>query len=103
MSDDSIDRITEDALAAKARVYGLSAEGLSVYRAAHPGASPGDLLSAIQTDWYWRIPASEVPTEREQLTEWLFEWWERIDRWVQGHLEPEGSEATDPSGRTVSA
>ena len=23
----------------------------------HPNASAGDLLSAIQTDWYWRIPA----------------------------------------------
>lgn len=31
---------------------------------------------------YWRIPPSEVPEEREQLIEWLFEWWERIDRWI---------------------
>jgi carboxylesterase type B len=30
---------------------------LAAYRAVHPGASPGDLLAAIQTDWYWRIPA----------------------------------------------
>ena len=30
---------------------------LTTYRAAHPGASAGDLLAAIQTDWYWRIPA----------------------------------------------
>jgi carboxylesterase type B len=30
---------------------------LTIYRAAHPGASAGDLLAAIQTDWYWRIPA----------------------------------------------
>ena len=40
-----------------AAAYGLPAEGLSAYRAAHPGASAGDLFSTIQTDWYWRIPA----------------------------------------------
>jgi len=57
LSDGSIDRITEEALAAIATAYGLSPAGLSAYRAAHPGASPGELFSAIQTDWYWRLPA----------------------------------------------
>lgn len=57
LSDGSIDRITDEALSALAAVYGLPAEGLSAYRAAHPGESAGDLFSAIQTDWYWRIPA----------------------------------------------
>jgi len=57
LSDGSIDRITEDALSGMAHGYGLSAEGLRAYRAAHPDAGPGDLFSAIQTDWYWRIPA----------------------------------------------
>lgn len=53
----SIDRITPDALLAIAGAYGLSAESLNAYRAAYPGASAGELFSAIQTDWYWRIPA----------------------------------------------
>jgi para-nitrobenzyl esterase len=57
LSDGSIDRITEEALAGMAAAYGLPAEGLSAYRAAHPGASAGDLFSTIQTDWYWRVPA----------------------------------------------
>jgi carboxylesterase type B len=57
LSDGAIDRITEQSLLAMAAAYGLSAEGLSGYRAAYPGVSAGDLLSAIQTDWYWRIPA----------------------------------------------
>jgi len=57
LSDGAIDRTTEQALTGIARAYGLSAEGLSAYRAALPGASAGDLLSAVQTDWYWRIPA----------------------------------------------
>ncbi len=57
LSDGSIDRFPNEALVAMAAAYGLPAEGLSAYRAAYPGASAGELFSAIQTDWYWRIPA----------------------------------------------
>lgn len=31
---------------------------------------------------YWRIPLREVPREREEMIEWLLDWWERIDRWI---------------------
>ena len=38
--------------------YGLPVEpALAAYRAANPSATPGDLLAAIQTDWWCRIPA----------------------------------------------
>ena len=57
LSDGSIDRITDDAVVTLASAYGLPAEAVGVYRALYPGASAGDVLSAIQTDWYWRIPA----------------------------------------------
>jgi carboxylesterase 2/para-nitrobenzyl esterase len=57
LPDGTMDRFTDQALAAMAAAYGLPAEGLSAYRAAYPGASPGELYSAMQTDWYWRIPA----------------------------------------------
>lgn len=30
----------------------------------------------------WRIPAAEVPRERDALIAWLFDWWERIDAWI---------------------
>ena len=40
-----------------ALAYGLSAETVAAYRAAHPGAAPGELLAAIETDWWCRIPA----------------------------------------------
>jgi para-nitrobenzyl esterase len=54
----AIDRVTPDYLARTIAVYGLPVEEtLFIYRAAHPGANSGDLLAAIQTDWYWRIPA----------------------------------------------
>ncbi|HJR18358.1 MAG TPA: hypothetical protein VJ922_01435 [Actinomycetota bacterium] len=31
---------------------------------------------------YWRIPPNEVPHDRDELIEWLFGWWERIDAWI---------------------
>jgi carboxylesterase type B len=41
-----------------AAAYGLAdGRALAAYRAARPTATPGDLLAAIQTDWWCRIPA----------------------------------------------
>jgi carboxylesterase type B len=54
----ALGRVTDGALAGVVASYGLPAEAtLAAYRAARPGASAGDLLAAIQTDWCWRIPA----------------------------------------------
>ncbi len=54
----AINQVTAAALAGAVAAYGLPVEAtLAAYRAAHRGASAGDLLAAIQTDWYWRIPA----------------------------------------------
>ena len=36
---------------------------------------------------YWRIPPSEVPKTEEGLIEWLYQWWERIDEWIDEHKE----------------
>jgi para-nitrobenzyl esterase len=61
-----IDQVTEAALTGPVDVYGsqsLAAFGLRAetalpaYRAAHPGASPGDLLADVLTDWWVRVPA----------------------------------------------
>jgi para-nitrobenzyl esterase len=54
----AIDQVTDAALAAAVAAYGLPVDvTVAAYREAHPGASAGDVLAAIQTDWYWRIPA----------------------------------------------
>jgi para-nitrobenzyl esterase len=54
----AIDRVNEDRLSTTARVMGLDVEhALAVYRASRPQATPGDLLSALITDWFFRIPA----------------------------------------------
>ena len=39
-------------------------------------------LDRVVTARYWRIPAAEVPRESEELIEWLYGWWERIDSWI---------------------
>jgi para-nitrobenzyl esterase len=53
-----IQYITDESLAGIIAAYGLPVEAtLATYRAAHSGANAGDLLAAIQTDWWWRIPA----------------------------------------------
>lgn len=43
---------------------------------------------------YWRIPAEEVPRQTDELIEWLFHWWGRIDTWISDRvamLEEHGS------------
>ncbi|MFN2614409.1 MAG: hypothetical protein ABR552_06260, partial [Actinomycetota bacterium] len=31
---------------------------------------------------YWRLSPQEIPHDQEALIEWLYSWWESIDRWV---------------------
>jgi hypothetical protein len=31
------------------------------------------------------VPAAEVPHESDPLIAWLYEWWQRIDDWVEEH------------------
>jgi 1-acyl-sn-glycerol-3-phosphate acyltransferase len=34
---------------------------------------------------FWSVPPEEVPTGRQERIDWLFDWWARIDRWVDEH------------------
>lgn len=61
-----IDQITDQILTGPVHMHGsqaLAAYGLAAgktlaaYQARYPSASPGDLLAAVQTDWWMRIPA----------------------------------------------
>jgi len=53
-----INYINEDMLAGTIAAYGLPvAETIATYRSIRPGASDGELLAAIITDWFYRIPA----------------------------------------------
>ena len=59
-----IDLIDEPTLGAAAAGYGLSGDGLAVYRGNRPGASPGDVMSALVTDWFFRVPGIRVAEAR---------------------------------------
>ena len=43
---------------------------------------------------YWRIPPGEVPTEQDDVIEWLYGWWERIDRWIADRERAAASRGT---------
>lgn len=34
---------------------------------------------------WWRVSRDEIPDGREERIDWLFSWWEDIDRWVDEH------------------
>ncbi|MCW2835054.1 MAG: phospholipid/glycerol acyltransferase [Nocardioides sp.] len=31
---------------------------------------------------WWEVPRSEIPDGRDERIEWLFDWWEKIDAWI---------------------
>ncbi|WP_460726665.1 carboxylesterase/lipase family protein [Nocardia heshunensis] len=73
----ALDFIDEATLAAAVEGYGLPAsEALGAYRLDRPEATPGELLSAVISDWYFRIPSIRVAETREPGGTWLyrFDW-----------------------------
>jgi 1-acyl-sn-glycerol-3-phosphate acyltransferase len=41
---------------------------------------------------YWRVPPTEVPSDEQELIDWLYGWWQRIDDWIAAHA-PKGQPA----------
>ncbi len=74
--------VDDAALLSTAGAYGLGSEAVAVYRANRPGASPGDVLAAILTDWYYGVPALRLAEARAGATTWVY----RFD-----HPEPEAN------------
>jgi para-nitrobenzyl esterase len=64
----SIDRVTDAGLIGPvqahgyetALAFGLDAARVGAYRESVPGATPGELLAAIQSDWWCRIPGQRL-------------------------------------------
>jgi para-nitrobenzyl esterase len=67
-----IGHITDGVVAGTVAAYGLPVEKtLATYRSSRPNASPGELLSALVTDWFYRIPAirlAEAHTKSKSAT-----------------------------------
>ena len=47
---------------------------------------------------WWRVPREEIPADREARIEWLFGWWEEIDRWVEQHRPVDLATSRNRSG-----
>jgi 1-acyl-sn-glycerol-3-phosphate acyltransferase len=50
----------------------------------------GGLVGTTVQLKFWRFPAAEVPSEREQLIVWLYERWQELDDWI-GEMRSAGS------------
>jgi para-nitrobenzyl esterase len=75
VANGSIDFIDDPTLDGAAGAYGLSEDGLAVYRANRPGATPGDVLAAVVTDWFFGIPAirvGEARADRGTTNTWTY-------------------------------
>jgi para-nitrobenzyl esterase len=60
----TIGLVDEPTLAAAAAGYGLAGSDVAVYQANRRGSSPGDVLAAVITDWFFRVPAIRVAEAR---------------------------------------
>ncbi|XTZ14282.1 1-acyl-sn-glycerol-3-phosphate acyltransferase [Micromonospora echinospora] len=36
---------------------------------------------------FWSVPPEEVPTGRQERIDWLFDWWARIDHWIEANRD----------------
>ena len=34
---------------------------------------------------WWEVPRTEIPAGREAQIDWLFDWWERVDEWIEAN------------------
>jgi hypothetical protein len=46
------------------------------------------LDTTVRMRW-WRVPHDEVPKDAQ--VDWLYDWWERIDDWVDATRDEPGS------------
>ena len=41
---------------------------------------------------WWKVARAEIPEDRDDRIEWLFDWWERIDLWIAENRPSETAE-----------
>ncbi len=75
-----------------------TAKEADVIFVAHTGLEDLSALSALWRNMplarpvqvrYWRVQYTDVPTGGEAQNDWLYEWWGRVDRWIEEHRPPE--------------
>jgi 1-acyl-sn-glycerol-3-phosphate acyltransferase len=45
---------------------------------------------------WWFLPATDVPRDETELTDWLYHWWETIDEWIETTRRQESARVSDP-------
>ncbi len=40
---------------------------------------------------WWSVPPDEIPAGRQERIDWLFDWWARIDAWIEANRHVLGS------------
>jgi 1-acyl-sn-glycerol-3-phosphate acyltransferase len=48
---------------------------------------------------FWSVPPEEVPATEEERISWLYDWWARIDAWIEEHRPASQPLSTDWSAR----
>jgi para-nitrobenzyl esterase len=81
---------TEERLEGFVASRGLPPTALDVYRAARPHASPGDLLAAVLTDGFFRLPALAMVEARHRSPSWVYEF-----AWRTTHRDLGAAHAVD--------
>jgi 1-acyl-sn-glycerol-3-phosphate acyltransferase len=81
-----------------------AAPGVDVVMVAHTGLERLSSLSQVVTGIpmqhsvrmaWWLVPRSQIPDGEAERIAWLYDWWERIDTWIENHAEP-GLDAVSP-------
>jgi para-nitrobenzyl esterase len=70
-----IEAVDDQILKASAAGYGLDPAAIASYRAGRPGASAGEILAAVGTDYLFRIPAIRIAEARfdADTPTWMYE------------------------------
>ena len=42
----------------------------------------GEVVGATVRAKFWRVPAAEIPADRDERVRWLFEQWQAVDDWI---------------------
>jgi hypothetical protein len=50
---------------------------------------------------FWRFPAAEIPSERDELTSWLYSRWLELDEWIAQARLSAGVEAIGKAAAPV--
>jgi 1-acyl-sn-glycerol-3-phosphate acyltransferase len=51
----------------------------------------GGLVGVTVRVAFWRVPAADVPAEREARIHWLMDEWDRVDAWIEARREGGGT------------